>query len=91
MAELTLTGKVLDLVPTKGEKWVRCIVAGSGRYNEVVMLTVEQAMAYSVAVGVTVKLPVRASVERGQDGKPDGGVVYFGRDVKDSPASAPVK
>ena len=91
MAELIMTGRVLDVQETK-KGWLRAIVQGRGRFNEVVLLTPEQGMAAGVQVGAVVSLSVGPSVERDAEGHQTIGIVYFGRDADGAaPAAAAVE
>lgn len=79
MAELILSGRVLYMEQTK-KGWFRLIVQGRARFNEVLLLSPEQAVACGARVGEDVSLAVGPSVERDAQGAPTAGIVYFGRD-----------
>lgn len=87
MAELIMTGRVLAMTQTpKG--WFRLILAGRARYNDVLLLSPEQAVAAGAKVGEVVSLPVGPAVERDEQGHATLAIVYFGRDADRGPSAA---
>jgi hypothetical protein len=82
---LTLTGPVLEARTTKGGKWVRLVIASTGRLNHLVMARVG---ALPVARGDVVTIPVRASVDTNSEGRPTRNIVFF-HDVPGEDQAAP--
>jgi hypothetical protein len=76
MSALVLTGEIVANRPTKGGKWHRVMVAGSGRVNDLVMVPADVPAALAEP-GDTISLGVRPSVETTAEGRPTKNIVYF--------------
>jgi hypothetical protein len=77
MSALSLTGVVVQAIPTKGGGWVRVILGGNGRVNDLVMVPADSEYGKGIKVGAEVTLPVRASVETTAEGRPTRSITYF--------------
>lgn len=78
MSALTISGQIVGIEPTKGGKWLRIMLAGARRINDLVMVPADSEVAKVAKAGQQLdKLPVRASVETTAEGRPMRSIVYF--------------
>lgn len=86
---LQMKGTVSSVQPTKGGKWLRVIVPGKARINDLLMVAADGP---PIKEGDKIDLPVRAQVETTADGRPMKSIVYWlddgGRPVVQAPAAS---